>query len=169
MHIGIPAARRCINSFQEGVLIFAPLSYTKDPAVSFPDNGTSPYEVRKLTMLAYYSLVLCSLTGLCTILGQTRLVDAREGGTLTTDRAALQHRLHPTEPLSSYLVRRVGSPVSLLRRFEYRFRLVGLHVIMLHYFSEADRRLHLVEVYEGPHERLLWGCLLYTSPSPRDS
>ena len=155
MHIGVPAARRCVQSFQRGTIIFSPATYIDSMATTFPDSGTSPYEVHSLTLTKYYFLVLSTLTGLSTLLGLTDVMDATE--CTGTDAKALDHPLHPSPPLLAYLERRCGGAVTLARRFEYRFRLVGLQVIMLHYRSD-DGRLHLVEVYKSAMH-LLWPWL----------
>ena len=154
MHCGIQTAQRCVSSFN-GVIIFSPSSYTMDSTSSFPMDSTSsfpnaedvsPFEVRrKLTVARYYLLVLCTLTGLSTLIGLTKTIDASEGSAAQ----AVTHPLHPDAQMLKYLERRAGAPVRLVRRFEFRFRLVGLHVVMLHYLSDSDGRLHLVEVYEA--------------------
>ena len=95
-------------------------------------------------MINYYLLVLGTLTGLSTFLRLTEVVDASE----VQDAIKVhKHPLHPAPAVLAYLERRCGSPCKIVRRFEYRFRLVGLHVIMLHFKSD-DGRLHLVEVYK---------------------
>ena len=114
----------------------------------------SRYEVANLTVLKYYLLVLASITGLSTLLGLTQIIDAREG--LEPEEAALaeSHALHPSAPILDYVARRAGGPITLVRRFEYHFKLTDLRVVMLHYSSSGDAAtgrapaLHLVEVYD---------------------
>jgi hypothetical protein len=153
MHIGVAAAQRCVQSFQGGTIIFAPSSYRRNMDTSFPKTGLSRFEVGQLTTLKYYLLVLGTLTGCSTILGLTDVVQATDS-CHPRDAAPLVHPLHPREPVLEYLERRCGTKVSLARRFEYRFRLVGLHVVMLHYRS-LDGQLHLVEIYEAAHRLLM--------------
>ena len=96
MHIGLRAARRCIESFDAGVILFAPSEYALDPATAFPTTTLSPYEVQTLRLIDYYLLVAVTLTGLSTLLGLTDTVDAREGADgLDLDPVVLEHPLHP--------------------------------------------------------------------------
>ena len=149
MHIGPAAAQSCVQSFADGVILFAPSSSTAD---DFPLDGRSRYEVSNLTTIKYYLLVLATLTGLCTIVGRTDIVDARDK---SADLALQQsHSLHPSAAMLSYVTRRVGTAVTAMRRFEYNFRLVGLSVVMCHY-KTADDRLHLIEVYESRYRLLI--------------
>merc|ERR1719484_126473 len=67
-------ARRCVAAFQN-TIVFAPASYTD---ANFVETEDSPYEVKRLTVFAYWLLVLVSLTGLSTMLGCTDVIDARE-------------------------------------------------------------------------------------------
>ena len=52
-------ARRCVAAFQN-TIVFAPASYTD--AEDFPAHGNSRYEVKRLTVFAYWLLVLASFT-----------------------------------------------------------------------------------------------------------
>ena len=146
MHIGPAAARRCVASFSNGAIIFAPSTYDAAKDFSAEDDVRSPYEVPLLTLGKYYALVLATLTGLSTMLGLTEILDARED----LDGVPLApHPLYPGPAILAYVARRVGAPLVAVRRFEYRFRLVGLRVVMLHYRTAKDERLHLIEVYES--------------------
>ena len=64
--------------------------------------GDSPYEVKRLTVLAYWLLVLASLTGLSTLLGRTDTLDAREVDVINArevDDVLPPHALHPSEAM----------------------------------------------------------------------
>jgi hypothetical protein len=129
-------AKRCVAALQS-TIVFAPVSYTDADFVE-----DSPYEVKRLTVMTYWLLVLASLTGLSTLLGCTDVVDAREVDALPP------HALHPSEAMMAYVRRRTVEEMRVCRRFEFDFRLGGLRVVMLH-FRGASGRLHLVEVYDS--------------------
>ena len=149
MFCGVDAARRCVASF-DGTILFMPATY--DP-VAFVDATTKagplPFEVQRLTTAKYYLLVLGSLTGLCTLLGLTRTVDASEGLGVVQPKA---HSLAVHPAVIESLKRRANAAADalLVRRFEFRFRLIGLSVAMHHYLTTEEggaTRLNLVEVY----------------------
>ena len=157
MHCSPLAARQCVASFSGGCIVFAPSTY-EDADFPAEEGMVSRFEVPKLTTLKYYALVLASLTGLCTALQMTTIVDAREGLLPEEAEAASTHPLHPSRAVLDYVSRRAGAPLTgPVRRFEFMFRLVNLRVVMLHYASRADEgvapALHLVEVYEGRASR----------------
>ena len=187
-------ARRCVDSFHNGVVVFTPSSVftpvaseSINAATAFPttDGVISRYEVVGLTVFKYYALVLYSLTGLCTALGLTRTIDAREdllnglpalNGEAESRVAA--HPLHPSPAILEYVSRRSGSPsLTVVRRFEFDFKLVGLRVVMLHLRgarppATADscglspEPLHLIEVYElARGVRLAVGAAMVMSAS----
>ena len=140
-------ARRCVAAFQN-TIVFAPASYTD--AEDFPAHGDSRYEVKRLTVFAYWLLVLASLTGLSTMLGCTDTVDARVVDVINeqeVDDVLPPHGLHPSEAMMAYVRRKAGERVRPCRRFEFNFRLAGLAVVMLHFRGETTGRLHLVEIY----------------------
>ena len=142
-------ARRCVAAFQN-TIVFAPASYTD--ADDFPAHGDSRYEVKRLTVFAYWLLVLVSLTGLSTLLGRTDCLDAREVDVINereVDDVLPPHGLHPSEAMMSYVRRKAGERVRPCRRFEFNFRLAGLAVVMLHFRGETTGRLHLVEIYHS--------------------
>lgn len=155
MHVAPSVARSCIAAFDDGCIVFAPSSYA---SADFALGETSRFEVRGLGLLKYYLLVLASLTGLCTILGQTEIIDAREGAI----EADGSHRLHPSPAILAYVEQRAGAPIRMVRRFEFVFRLVRLRVVMLHFASMGNEEkgirpaLHLVEVYEKPRAASLF-------------
>ena len=139
-------ARRCVAAFQN-TIVFAPASYTDQ---DFPAHGDSRYEVKRLTVFAYWLLVLASLTGLSTMLGCTDTVDARVVDVINeqeVDDVLPPHGLHPSEAMMAYVRRKAGEHVRPCRRFEFNFRLAGLAVVMLHFRGETTGRLHLVEIY----------------------
>ena len=140
-------ARRCVAAFQN-TIVFAPASYTD--ADDFPAHGDSRYEVKRLTVFAYWLLVLASFTGLSTLLGCTDTIDARAVDVINereVDDVLPPHGLHPSEAMMSYVRRKAGERVRPCRRFEFNFRLAGLAVVMLHFRGETTGRLHLVEIY----------------------
>ena len=142
-------ARRCVAAFQN-TIVFAPASYTD--AEDFPAHGDSRYEVKRLTVLAYWLLVLASFTGLSTLLGRTDVLDAREVDVINereVDDVLPPHGLHPSEAMMAYVRRKAGERVRPCRRFEFNFRLAGLAVVMLHFRGETTGRLHLVEIYHA--------------------
>ena len=139
-------ARRCVAAFQN-TIVFAPASYTD---ADFPAHGDSRYEVKRLTVLAYWLLVLASFTGLSTLLGRTDTLDARAVDVINekeVDDVLPPHGLHPSEAMMAYVRRKAGERVRPCRRFEFNFRLAGLAVVMLHFRGETTGRLHLVEIY----------------------
>ena len=141
-------ARRCVAAFQN-TIVFAPASYTD---ADFPAHGDSRYEVKRLTVLAYWLLVLASFTGLSTLLGRTDVLDAREVEVINereVDDVLPPHALHPSEAMMAYVRRKAGERVRPCRRFEFNFRLACLSVVMLHFRGETTGRLHLVEIYHS--------------------
>ena len=155
MLCGPDVARSCVSAFN-GTILFMPASY--DPDAFLGDRQAPlPHEVRSLTSLKYYALVLCSLTGFCSLLRLTEVISAQEvplacsGGT----RASHPLSVHPS--VIDALARRhadgLRESVRLIRRYEFKFRLVGLWVAMHHYAStnrRGERTLSLVEVYDVP-------------------
>ena len=142
-------ARRCVAAFQN-TIVFAPASYTD--ADDFPAHGDSRYEVKRLTVFAYWLLVLASFTGLSTMLGCTDVIDAREAEIINeqeVDDVLPPHGLHPSEAMMAYVRRKAGERMRPCRRFEFNFRLAGLAVVMLHFRGETTGRLHLVEIYHS--------------------
>lgn len=179
MLVGPGSAQRCIESFN-GRILFMPSSYSRD-ADSFPAKGRSPWEPSTLNLFTYYLLVLFSLTGLSTLLGQTSVLDARalssdsdsdglerqrqlcsaETPRLVVDQIALDYLVAPGSS------RPLAHAVQLKRRFEYNFKLAGVRVVMLHFISlgpdgtpvfdaAGNEILHLVEVYETPWSQGHW-------------
>ena len=171
MLCGPAAAQRCIRAFT-GSIVFMPASY--EPAgflCATEQQSRLPYEVTSLSLMTYYGLVLGSLTGLCTALKLTRILEASsssallpssssssEPTTAATQPLAEPPQSHPlavhpqvVEALAArHGVRGQPSSVKLVRRFEFRFRLVGLWVAMSHYLARDERgreTLSLVEVY----------------------
>ena len=141
-------ARRCVAAFQN-TIVFAPASYTD---ADFPAHGDSRYEVKRLTVLAYWLLVLASFTGLSTLLGCTDVIDARDVDVINereVDDVLPPHGLHPSEAMMAYVRRKAGERVRPCRRFEFNFRLAGLAVVMLHFRGETTGCLHLVEIYHS--------------------
>ena len=141
-------ARRCVAAFQN-TIVFAPASYTD---ADFPAHGDSRYEVKRLTVFAYWLLVLASFTGLSTLLGRTDTLDARNVDVINekeVDDVLPPHGLHPSEAMMAYVRRKAGERVRPCRRFEFDFRLAGLAVVMLHFRGETTGRLHLVEIYHS--------------------
>jgi len=159
MHIGPVAARRCVGSFADGVIVFAPSSQISD---ELPGVGRSRFEVETLTLLNYYALVLATLTGVSTVLGLTEIVEAKDWEH-DTGAGRSEHPLDPSPTICEYLARRAGSPATPIRRFEFNFKLVALRVVMMHFRSADPERLHLVEFYEWRPQLLVVPSLLLTA------
>ena len=160
-------ARRCVAAFQN-TIVFAPASYTD--AEDFPAHGDSRYEVKRLTVFAYWLLVLASFTGLSTLLGRTDVLDAREVDVINereVDDVLPPHGLHPSEAMMAYVRRKAGERVRPCRRFEYNFRLAGLSVVMLHFRGQTTGFLYLVEIYDSrlprPIRRLFQSLTVWAS------
>ena len=155
-------ASQCIDAF-DGAILFMPSTYTPDTLSRY---DYSPKGV--LTPLSYYLLVLISLTGLSTLLGMTDFQVAKEypdpdsaskeaTTTLGSDsNDALQVETYVLHYCKNYTQ---ANTIYLKRQFEYRFRLVGLEVIMLHFLCDQNK-LHLVEVYQFKH----WFLQKYFAP-----
>lgn len=173
------SASKCLKSFDEN-LFFMPSSYDMD--------SLEKYRSSSVSLLAYYTLVFFSVTGLSTVLGLTKTVevtefdddespqvwpiqleDQQQGGDSNKNiDDLLKSKLVPDiavdncvfQYIEKRLAGRDGSnlgkfKITLKRRFEYSFGIVGLDVIMLHVESRrndekndtAKPLLHLVEVY----------------------
>ena len=149
MLIGPAGARRCIESFN-GTILFMPASCNQS---AFEVSAERlPYEVTTLTMAKYYLLVIASFTGLCSLLRQTETLAA---GNVADDSSALpcNGKLKVNAQTLECLAHRAGGgAVRLVRKFEFRFRLIGLCVAMYHFstglLSFGEERLSLVEVYD---------------------
>jgi len=142
-------AKKCMDAF-DGTILFMPSDYTPNTLSEFDCSAKGV-----LTPLTYYLLVLGSLTGLSTALGMTNFIMAKEfppaaaseevkstvgskiNSALRVEPFVLEYCKNHTESNAMYLK----------RHFEYDFKLVGLHVIMLHFLCDQDK-LHLVEVYQ---------------------
>ena len=142
-------AAACVASFN-GTILFMPSTYDSS---AFHASAPSPlpYEVTSLSVLKYYALVILSMTGLCSALRQTATIEATEDadmGVIVKATSSSELAVHPN--VIDALARRHGS-VSLVRRFEFSFRLIGLWVAMYHFAAaEPNGRetLSLVEVYK---------------------
>ena len=161
MLIGPSAAQQCIDSIN-GHVLFMPSTYRRTSEAFPSDSRLSPWDCRRtLNLVTYYLLVLWSVTGLSTLLGVTRTVDARErtvlGGSEDIKQAGGEHveafgpedltgtsnqnldvdplvLRYLTKPLEGW-PRAPASSLRLVRRFEYNFRAAGWEVIMLHFVS----------------------------------
>ena len=104
MLVGPAAARRCVESFEGGVVVFAPAA-ANTPA-AFPPRGKSAFDLAgSLSVFSYYFLVATSFTGLSTLLGLTTTFVATE------DRDGLDRagRLDPDPAVVAYVARRAGA------------------------------------------------------------
>ena len=163
-------AHKCITAFKSnrGCILFMPYSYLDeiDDIVKYDASIST-------NLLSYYLLVISSFTGISTLLGLTDTVDKFE-----TDidvwplkrrkpdefessilKSKLDPRMEICDDVFKYIENEIfqdwgrdenEAPIfTLKRKFEYRFRLVGLNVIMVHFESlyAEETRLHLVEVY----------------------
>ena len=140
-------ASRCVDSFAGGTILFMPSSYTEKTLPSYDCSAKGV-----LTPLSYYMLVLYSLTGLSTLLRLTVFRMAREFPAETKADPSLMtskyNSLLRVEPFVLEHCKRHtnAQSIHLKRRFEYKFKLVGLEVVMLHFFCDQNK-LHLVEVF----------------------
>lgn len=139
--------------------MFMPSSYNEDD-IHLHDHTSI------LGLWQYYGLVLLSLTGISTLMGLTDTICAEEvnveftlsSWSAAADASKLQSRIEPSirfqELVFRYILKsRHTSDVSekeekftLVRRFEFCFRPLTLHVIMLH-LKGTDGVIHLVEIY----------------------
>lgn len=160
-------AQRCIRSFN-GTILFLPCEATSgilegsrfyNTKIDTPAGQEerpewfAKFEIFRLDLLGYYFLVLLTLTGLSTLLGFTDVVDVRENieglGESSSDDDKIPGYLKVDNSIIQFLNERSGGQtVRMIRRFEFKFRLVGIHVAMMHYASKNDKLLHLVEVYK---------------------
>jgi hypothetical protein len=152
MLCGPATAARCVDSFN-GTILFMPSTYEPDKFRNHRER--LPHEVKSLTLLKYYALVLFSLTGLCSMLRQTETLDANEdAAALAASDDCGANRDHPlrVHPIVIHALASRHGSAQLVRRFEYRFRLLGLHVCMYHFRGRVDGSqqdsLSLVEVYK---------------------
>ena len=152
MLCGPAIAARCVDSFN-GTILFMPSTYEPDKFRNHRER--LPHEVKSLTLLKYYALVLFSLTGLCSMLRQTETLDANEdAAALAASDDCGANRDHPlrVHPIVIHALASRHGSAQLVRRFEYRFRLLGLHVCMYHFRGRVDGSqqdsLSLVEVFK---------------------
>mmetsp|Transcript_38534 Transcript_38534/g.44910 ORF Transcript_38534/g.44910 Transcript_38534/m.44910 type:complete len:224 (-) Transcript_38534:178-849(-) len=193
-------AKRCVDSFT-GTVLFMPFYY-KCNEKSFPNpfksggkKRVSHYEQSNVDPVLYYILVLISLTGLSTLLGLTDFIDVRE--TSKDEDLVSKHdaRLKVDPYILQYISRRVAyggdnaedeskvelPPLKLIRRFEYKFHIPQIEVVMLHFTSPAPNGgelLHLVEVYKAPellnqisrflNKVIVWFAKFSSSPSKKE-
>lgn len=141
-------AARCIESFASGRILFMPSTYTPKTVPTFDCSAEGV-----LTSLSYYMLVLLSLTGLSTLLHLTEFTDAREFSLEDAKdaQASMTSKHNPLLRVEPHVLeyckqKSNANSMILKRRFEYKFKLVGLEVIMLHFLCD-NQKLHLVEVY----------------------
>jgi hypothetical protein len=119
-----------------------------------------------LNIWLYYALVVCSLTGLWTVLGKTKFLIGRQeqGMDKNTQRAPLKlpltsaaiavnnansnHDLVMYPCVIEYIQQRYPDSTEffLARRFEYDF--VGLLQVMMLHISDDQGKLHLVEIFK---------------------
>lgn len=106
---------------------------------NYKEKGISRYEVPKISLWGYYSLVLSSLTGFSSLFGFTEVICAYENL-----QDGLSECPEVTDDIISYLNIKKES-CKIIRRFEYIFQMSLLHVQMFHVQGE-DKKLHLVEL-----------------------
>mmetsp|Transcript_3436 Transcript_3436/g.4979 ORF Transcript_3436/g.4979 Transcript_3436/m.4979 type:complete len:245 (-) Transcript_3436:80-814(-) len=173
-------AQRTLNSF-DGTILFMPFDYLLEEeavdciASSSVDFGC--HDFTGVTVFMYYLLVICSFTGLSTLLKQTKFLVGREENeemqppknneTSREVQYVAEHNknLQVHRSVLNYVKERSGSKlIRLKRRFEYDFGgIAKLSVMMLHFYSEDTGLLHLVEVYQikNPAVRKFVGTLLF--------
>jgi len=172
MLCGIGAARRCIAAF-DGRILFLPDHYnretlhcydytTRRAAADQQDDGTAAGHPKAaaaplpLSVASYYFLVAASLTGLSSLCGWTKCLEAEEflqndaASTIIDETAAMASVHFPSRiRVEAFIWKNLSAgPLHLVRRFEYQFGgPVRLQVMMLHIQSANDKKLHLVEVF----------------------
>ena len=159
-------AARCNASFT-GAVLFMPRAAALSAAAAAAESagasaGRSPFEVSGLSVPTYYALVLLSLTGLSTLLGCTRVLEASEvaregevggsGGSGGSGNASSGAAIVKSARVASvdeedrilawtraYFARRfaplAAADVCLVRRFRFHFALAGVRVAMQHFVS----------------------------------
>lgn len=159
MLISPGAAQRCIDSFN-GVVLFADqATYNNRSDLKNFDFNRTPFP---LSLWSYYLLVAFSLTGLCSVLGQTKLLRCNDkenkefsaGEEEGVDSIDIQNLRIPANAIS-YVIQRANDQkfelekpvhsIKLTRRFEYNFG--GFLSVMMVHFVCCNGRRHLVEVY----------------------
>ena len=166
-------AKRCGDSFQQsgGTITFVPSGQALPIAHYVCANKNGNFIV-----FAYYLMVLCSLTGLSTLLGMTEFIShesieindqaaivmANDNSSNVKQRMILsphlRSKLNPSIAVSLDTLRYIAehskinnlSECRIVRKFEYNFQLVGLNVIMLHLTSpsKVERNLPRLHLVE---------------------
>lgn len=132
MFIRSSRAARCIDALN-GVILFMPQTYR--------EKGLAFYEVKHLNLIKYYFLVIPSTTGLSTMLGFTKFIEAKEnllGGVESPEI---------TPDILDYIHEQAQCEVNdlkIVRRFHYKFKIPGIDVKMFH--VDDGHKLHLVEI-----------------------
>jgi hypothetical protein len=159
MVCGLSASKRCIDSF-DGCAIFADRSEIES------DKDISNFDYLRtwplgFNLLSYYFLVVLSLTGLCTLLGNTQLLVVRDENHQTISKetvvASESHKhLRVPAKIIDYMMERsralseiddsANPEIMLHRRFEFNFG-DHLSVVMFHFVCNNGRK-YLVEVYD---------------------
>jgi len=141
-------AQRCLDAF-DGSIVFMP-------------NGTSrslriyEYPSGLLALIFYYALVLCSLTGLFTLLQRTQiLIECEENHVPVHEalRAEVAGKSNGVELMveTSRLLKHYNdlypdtTSLFVKRRFEYNFG--GLITVVMLHLTCNQGRLHLLEIY----------------------
>lgn len=116
-------------------------------------KGIAAYEVSKLNILTYYGLVLSSFTGISTMVGATKFLEAAED----LDNGLNEKCPEINNEIKSYL--NMEGNCRVVRLFEYNFLLPAIHVKMFHLMGN-DGKLSLVEIYSADHRMYtIWMCL----------
>lgn len=97
MLCGPEAARRCIQTFEDGVALFADQEDYDDASKKNDKNRLADFDFNdlpvRLNLWSYYLLVLVSLTGFCSTLGFTKVIEAIDyndnGGDHNSPRGSL--------------------------------------------------------------------------------
>lgn len=157
--------KRCINSLN-GSKLFLPVGYS--PPYHMMDYNLTgqfgPLTFNPFTIWTYYLLVILSFTGMATLLGKTKFLEAKEvNEVIPVDQpysAAPGHKELRVEPSVWKYLAGSEKEVLMKRRFEYSFGgLVPIRVTMLH--IEVAGKLSLVEVYDCKSTIVRWALLQY--------
>jgi hypothetical protein len=167
-------AQRCINSF-DGVALFADQStYDKidrhdNQCMAVWDYNNKPLPIR-LNVVNYYLLVLLSLTGLCSLIGKTKILLAEDSLEIPYNSNEGENSVYSKVSKNLYIppgamayihersrelckgdrtskISEMQTPVELTlqRRFEFDFG--GFLSVMMLHFECSNGMTHLVETY----------------------
>lgn len=147
-------AQRCIESFT-GHILFLPSHYDSTNLERY-EYGQSKPKSWRVGVVCYYMLVLCSLTGLSTLLGMTQTLVAQEQLDPIDVSKSLAADFCEHLVVDTHVWRYLGGQELALRRhFEFRFGNFCA-VVMYHVQDRTNGKWHLVEVYQLENVLMRW-------------